>query len=55
MSGRVDTAIYNYKGALSLTPDDGALWIALAVGILVKGPLIVLYAGLAAVVLSVGK
>jgi uncharacterized protein YfaS (alpha-2-macroglobulin family) len=30
MSGRVDTAIYNYKGALSLTPDDGALWIALA-------------------------
>ena len=30
LSGRVDTAIYNYKGALSLTPDDGDLWIALA-------------------------
>lgn len=30
LSGRVDTAIYNYKGALSLMPDDGDLWIALA-------------------------
>jgi alpha-2-macroglobulin len=30
LSGRVDTAIYNYKGALSLTPEDGDLWIALA-------------------------
>ncbi len=30
LSGRVDTAIYNYKGALSLSPDDGDLWIALA-------------------------
>ncbi|TNM60952.1 alpha-2-macroglobulin family protein [Aliirhizobium smilacinae] len=30
LAGRVDTAIYNYKGALSLTPDDGDLWIALS-------------------------
>lgn len=30
LGGRVDTAIYNYKGALSLSPDDGDLWIALA-------------------------
>ncbi len=30
LGGRVDTAIYNYKGALSLVPDDGALWIELA-------------------------
>ncbi|WP_313197710.1 alpha-2-macroglobulin family protein [Rhizobium sp.] len=30
LGGRVDTAIYNYKGALSLAPDDGDLWIALA-------------------------
>ncbi|GGG01081.1 membrane protein [Rhizobium wenxiniae] len=30
LAGRVDTAIYNYKGALSLAPDDGDLWIALA-------------------------
>jgi uncharacterized protein YfaS (alpha-2-macroglobulin family) len=30
VAGRVDTAIYNYKGALSLTPDDAALWIELA-------------------------
>ncbi len=30
LGGRVDTAIYNYKGALSLAPDDGELWIALA-------------------------
>lgn len=30
LGGRVDTAIYNYKGALSLAPDDGALWIELA-------------------------
>ncbi|AYD02952.1 alpha-2-macroglobulin family protein [Neorhizobium sp. NCHU2750] len=30
LSGRVDTAIYNYKGALSLTPDDCDLWIALS-------------------------
>ncbi|KGD87399.1 alpha-2-macroglobulin family protein [Rhizobium sp. YS-1r] len=30
LRGNVDTAIYNFKGALSLTPDDGALWIELA-------------------------
>ena len=30
LAHRVDTAVYNYKGALSLTPDDGALWIELA-------------------------
>lgn len=30
LGGRVDTAIYNYKGALSLSPDDGDLWIAMA-------------------------
>ncbi len=30
LSSRVDTAIYNYKGALSLAPDDGALWLELA-------------------------
>ncbi len=30
LGGRVDTAIYNYKGALSFSPDDGDLWIALA-------------------------
>ncbi len=30
VAGRVDTAIYNYKGALSLTPDDEALWTELA-------------------------
>lgn len=30
LAGRVDTAIYNYKGALSLASDDGDLWIALS-------------------------
>jgi uncharacterized protein YfaS (alpha-2-macroglobulin family) len=30
LRGNVDTAIYNFKGALSLTPDNGALWIELA-------------------------
>lgn len=30
LAGRFDNAIYNYKGALSLTPDDGALWIEFA-------------------------
>ena len=30
LRGNVDTAIYNLKGALSLTPDNGALWIELA-------------------------
>ena len=30
LNGNVETAIYNLKGALSLTPNDGALWIELA-------------------------
>jgi len=30
LAGNVDTAIYNFKGALSITPDDGALWIELS-------------------------
>ncbi len=30
LAGNVDTAIYNFKGALSIIPDDGALWIELA-------------------------
>ncbi|MFN7024318.1 MAG: MG2 domain-containing protein, partial [Pseudorhizobium sp.] len=30
LSSRIDTAIYNYKAALSLAPDDGALWLELA-------------------------
>jgi len=30
LAGNVDTAIYNFKGALSIMPDDGALWIELA-------------------------
>ncbi|EUC01233.1 Alpha-2-macroglobulin MG1 domain-containing protein, partial [Rhizobium sp. CF080] len=30
LSGNVDTAVYNFKGALSIIPDDGALWIELA-------------------------
>ncbi|MFB9949704.1 alpha-2-macroglobulin family protein [Rhizobium puerariae] len=30
LRGNVDTAIYNFKGGLSLTPDDGSLWIELA-------------------------
>jgi Large extracellular alpha-helical protein len=30
LKGNVDTAIYNFKGALSLTPDDGDLWIEMA-------------------------
>jgi uncharacterized protein YfaS (alpha-2-macroglobulin family) len=30
LSGNVDTASYNYKGALALAPEDAALWIELA-------------------------
>ncbi len=30
LAGRVDTAIYNYKGALALAPDDASLWIELS-------------------------
>ncbi|TWF50121.1 alpha-2-macroglobulin family protein [Neorhizobium alkalisoli] len=30
LKGNVDVAIYNYKGALSMVPEDGALWIELA-------------------------
>jgi uncharacterized protein YfaS (alpha-2-macroglobulin family) len=30
LSGNVDTAIYNFKGALALAPEDAALWIELA-------------------------
>ncbi|CDZ49870.1 alpha-2-macroglobulin family protein [Neorhizobium galegae] len=30
LAGNVDTAVYNFKGALSIIPDDGALWIELA-------------------------
>ncbi|RWX75037.1 hypothetical protein EPK99_21440 [Neorhizobium lilium] len=30
VAGRIDTAMYNYKGALSVAPDDAALWIELA-------------------------
>ncbi|WP_117194704.1 alpha-2-macroglobulin family protein [Rhizobium terrae] len=30
LKGNVDTALYNFKGALSLTPEDGKLWIEMA-------------------------
>jgi hypothetical protein len=30
VAGRFDTAIYNYKGALAVAPEDAALWIELA-------------------------
>ncbi|MDE1156700.1 MAG: alpha-2-macroglobulin family protein [Neorhizobium sp.] len=30
VAGRIDNAIYNLKGALSILPDDAALWIELA-------------------------
>ncbi|CDN56092.1 Alpha-2-macroglobulin domain protein [Neorhizobium galegae bv. officinalis bv. officinalis str. HAMBI 1141] len=30
LAGNIDTAVYNFKGALSVIPDDGALWIELA-------------------------
>ncbi len=30
LKGNVDTALYNFKGALSLTPEDSALWIEMA-------------------------
>jgi len=30
LKGNVDTSLYNFKGALSLTPEDSALWIEMA-------------------------
>lgn len=30
LAGNLDNAVYNFKGALSITPDDGALWIELS-------------------------
>ncbi|MBU1316040.1 MAG: alpha-2-macroglobulin family protein [Alphaproteobacteria bacterium] len=30
LAGNVDNAVYNYRGALSLDPDDGALWVELS-------------------------
>jgi uncharacterized protein YfaS (alpha-2-macroglobulin family) len=32
LAGRLDNAIYNFKGSLSINPEDGALWVEFARG-----------------------